>query len=236
MSHLLAQALNSTVDDILTAIAHGRRSVVDTKGKLAELHLHRLLLTFPFAEVNWVEKHGEPDFRVRLVYGELSFKDYKIECKNIRSLQVANPDKFQVELQKTRHSKTGKTERGYRNDHFHILAVCLFNRTGGWTFLFHAANTLPTDPKQPCYLQKMIAVPAPDSELGSWRRTPLEAIEDYEHARLQGIPADQRATDSGRCEEAAGGNEHEGVRADVQPDHRPGGGRNDQRTPAEHPG
>ena len=176
----------------------GRRSIVDTKGKLAELYLSRFLDTEPLAEVNWIEKHGEPDFKVRVVWDEFHYNDYKIECKNIRSPQAGNPGKYQVELQKTRHSKTGKTERGYRNDQFAVLAVCMFNRTGHWTFLFHAANTLPTDPKQPGYLQKMIQLPEPGEDQGTWRNTVMEAIQDYEYARLQGVHSDQR-TQIGRA-------------------------------------
>lgn len=194
MSHPLAQVLSSTAEDILTAISHGRRSVIDTKGKLAELYLHRILTSQAFAEVEWVEKDGQPDFKVRVTSTPWHFRDYKIECKNIRSSAVGKPGDFKVELQKTRHSKTGKTPRGYRNDHFHILAVCLFNRTGNWTYLFHATNTLPTDPTHPGYLQKMLPVPADLTQLGTWRTNIFEAIEDYEHACIQRVSPDQRTT------------------------------------------
>ncbi len=220
----------------MTAIAHGRRSIVDAKGKLAELQLHRYLTGLQesaFLEVLWLDEHNKPDFLLRVGRDAFHYSEYKIECKNVRSSNVGVPGPIKVELQKTRHSKTGKTKRNYQHDHFHILAVCMFNRTGHWTFLFRAANTLPKAQGESGYLQTMIPV---DSNV-LWRENITDAINDFEQVRDAGISSDRRVVhDTGRCKEAAGGNEHQGVRADDQQGTGPGGGSGDQQTASEHPG
>lgn len=217
MNHPLAITLGASEYDILTAICHGRRSVVDAKGKLAELFLYRLLQGNPtFAEVHWLDKHNHPDLKIRLNRDELHFSDYRVECKNIRSLSIGGNGGYRVELQKTRNSKDGKPTRSYPNDHFEILAVCMFNRTGNWTFLFHAANTLPTDPKQPRHLQKLIPLPAPGEPLGTWRADVVDAINDYEHAKLQGVCTDQPTAEPGRSEETPCGDADTGIRIDAE--------------------
>lgn len=236
LRHPLARALHCTEDDILTAIAHGRRSIVDAKGKLAELHLERYLtgLQEPaFLEVLWLDEHNKPDFVVRIGRDAFHYSEYKVECKNVRSPNAGVPGPVRVELQKTRHSKTGKTKRNYQHDHFHILAVCMFNRTGRWAFLFRASNTLPKASGESGYLQTMIPV---DSNV-LWRENIIDAINDFEQARDTGVSSDRRVVRvTGGSEEATSGNEYQGVRADDQQGAGPGGRPGNQPAALEYLG
>ena len=69
---------------------------------------------------------------------------------------------FKVELQKTRGGsdrRTGESTRYYRPDEFDVVAVCLFNQTGAWEFLYAAATDLQRHRHQPDRLEVMHPVP-----------------------------------------------------------------------------
>jgi hypothetical protein len=59
----------------------------------------------------------------------------------------------------TRNSKDGINTRSYRVGYFDILAVCTFNQTGKWDFLFVRANDLDVVEKNPNFLKIMQRVP-----------------------------------------------------------------------------
>jgi hypothetical protein len=81
---------------------------------------------------------------------------------------------WRVEIQKTRNQLTGGPARGYKNDEFEILAVCLFNQNGKWEFLFIPTDKLQTRPDFPEYLTIMQPVrPAAQDE---WKTTLEEVL------------------------------------------------------------
>ncbi|MCC6156861.1 MAG: helix-turn-helix transcriptional regulator [Deltaproteobacteria bacterium] len=175
--HPLLRNWNVSALDVVHAVHHGFRAQVDVKGKLAEWKLFQELEALrtdgAIASVQWLDEDNKPDF-ILTVAG----RDIVVECKNVRSkTKSERPDApIKVELQKTRNSKDGTNTRGYSTSHFHVLSVCLFNRTGRWTFLHVAVNNLATRPDDAKMLKVFHAVPA--SADSRWRSRIEEAIGD----------------------------------------------------------
>lgn len=165
IGHPLERSLNASARDILDAIKSGFRAQVDVKGKLAELYLYRRLRALQrerlISGLVWSDQDGEPDFFV-----EYRGRRTSIQCKNVRSgEQYKSGDRkaqFKVELQKTRGGtdpNTGERTRYYRADEFDIVAVCLFNQTGDWEFLYAAARNLAHHRRMRDRLEVMHPVP-----------------------------------------------------------------------------
>jgi hypothetical protein len=165
IDHPLERALNASARDILDAVSSGFRAQVDVKGKLAELYLFRALQFLAeqkvISDLHWSDKDGDPDFF-------LSYKGHRlsVQCKNVRAGQQyrkgENKGAYKVELQKTRGGidpKTGEKTRLYRPEEFDVVAVCLFNQTGAWEFLYAKASDLAHHRKQPDRLEVMHPVP-----------------------------------------------------------------------------
>ena len=135
MTHPLENKINAPAKDIMDAILAGFRTQIDIKGKLAELYLYRLLLDLKnrgiISNVEWLDTDGQPDFRIRYNNNHII-----IECKNLRNESYKTTPSYKVEIQKTRNSKDGTNTRSYRVEQFDILAVCLFNQTKQWEFVF----------------------------------------------------------------------------------------------------
>jgi len=138
---------------------------VDVRGKLAELYLFRALQLVErqgaISDLQWSDKDGEPDF-----FLSYNGRRRSIQCKNVRAKQQyrrgENAGSFKVELQKTRGGidpKTGEKTRLYRPNEFDLVAVCLFNQTGVWEFLYAKACDLARHRKQPDRLEVMHPVP-----------------------------------------------------------------------------
>jgi hypothetical protein len=167
--HPLEEMLNASAWDIMSAIQAGFRAQVDVKGKLAEYYLHQQLVDLRnqglFQKVEWQDRDGEPDFLV-----SVADRTLRVECKNIRS------NGYRVELQKTRNSRDGAPTRGYRIDEFDVLAVCLFNQTHEWQYLYTATRCLAQRANLPGYLVVMQRVPSEPGDF--WRESVREAIED----------------------------------------------------------
>jgi len=172
IDHPVEKLLNASARDILDAIKSGFRALVDVRGKLAELYLFRALRSIEeegiITDLRWSDKDGEPDFFLSYRGRVLS-----IQCKNIRAGQQyrtgENTGSFKVELQKTRGGidpNTGEKTRLYRPDEFDLVAVCLFNQTGAWEFLYAKAGDLARHRKQPDRLEVMH--PVPPRPTGSW--------------------------------------------------------------------
>jgi transcriptional regulator with XRE-family HTH domain len=177
--HPLEIKLNAAAEDILSAIHKGFRAIIDTKGKLAEYFLNRDLRGLQtkgvISDLVWYDKDGEPDFTFKF-HGE----SLRLECKNVRSPDDKRKnDLFRAELQKTRNSKDGAQTRAYRADQFEILSVCLFNRTGKWTYLHIAIHNLARREKFPELLEIMQTVPEVEP-YGHWRPSVIDALLDYE--------------------------------------------------------
>jgi transcriptional regulator with XRE-family HTH domain len=177
--HPLELKLNAPSDDILSAIQRGFRAIIDTKGKLAEYFLHRQLDELQtknvIKDLVWSDADGKPDFTFQFHQTNL-----RLECKNVRSPdEKRKNDSFRAELQKTRNSKDGTPTRAYRADHFEILSVCLFNRTGAWTYLHVSVHNLARRKSFPELLEIMQAIPQVEP-YGHWRPSLIDALSDYE--------------------------------------------------------
>jgi hypothetical protein len=126
-------------------------------------------------ELVWFDADGKPDFT--LVYHG---RTLRVECKNVRSPdEKRKSDSYRVELQKTRNSKDGTPTRAYRADHFDLLSVCLFNRTGQWTYLHTSARRLARRRQAPDLLEIMQAVPD-RGPARHWKASFQEALIDHE--------------------------------------------------------
>lgn len=172
-SHPLEHDLNADANDILSAIQKGFRAIIDVKGKLAEYflaqELARLKTSGVLTEYHWADKDGEPDFVIEYQEHRL-----KIECKNVRSKELfRSPPSYKIELQKTRNSKDGTNTRGYKRNEFDILAVCLFNHTKRWEYLFICTSRLQVRPKERTFLK--IMQPVPFAAATPWHSN-LEAV------------------------------------------------------------
>jgi len=182
--HPLESELSAESADVLSAIQLGFRAKIDAKGKLAEYFLHRELAALEERKViqrlDWSDEDGEPDFT--LVFRR---REIRVECKNIRSPDgKRRRDSCRVELQKTRNSMDGIPTRAYRVDHFDILSVCMFNRTGSWSYLHASARRLARRREAPDLLEIMQPVPERGAS-GFWKASFEQAPADHEEA----IPA-----------------------------------------------
>ena len=177
VEHPLELKFNAPAWDILSAIERGARSQVDVKGKLAEWFLFKQLDDLKARGIiearTWYDAYGHPDFDV-----VLRGCTFRMECKNIRSGKMPKKigDNYRVEVQKTRNQLTGGPARGYKVDEFEILAVCLFNQTGQWEYLFVMSSQLERRVEHPDYLVIMQTVPP--SPRGVWKGTLPEILND----------------------------------------------------------
>jgi transcriptional regulator with XRE-family HTH domain len=177
--HPLLLKWKVSANDIIEAVSQGFRAQVDVKGKLAEWMLFKELKRFRengiVNEIEWLDEDGKPDFIV-----DVGKRKVVVECKNVRSPDTKrkSPEPIRVELQRTRNAMDGSNTRGYSTDHFDVLSVCLFNRTGNWDFIHISMKNLLTRPNNPGFLKVMQNV-SPESEY-PWRATFIEAVRDSE--------------------------------------------------------
>ena len=175
MTHELEKLLNAPAEDIMDAIIRGFRAQIDVKGKLAELYVFRYLQKLEsenhINDLRWLDIDGMPDF-------EFNFneKTYLVECKNLRNEIYKKSPAYKVEIQKTRNSKDGSNTRSYKVDYFDILAVCMFNQTSKWEFLFIKSTDLDVDENDPNRLKIMQRCPIEPRP--PWRKNLLDILRD----------------------------------------------------------
>lgn len=93
-----------------------------------------------------------------------------MECKNVRNEVYKTPEfSYKVEIQRTRNSKDGSNTRSYRVGYFDVLAVCTFNQTGRWDFMFIRVKDLDVVENNPDFLRIMQRVPT--DIIDPWKRT-----------------------------------------------------------------
>lgn len=175
MTHDLEDLLKAPAADIMDAIMMGFRAQVDVKGKLAELYLFRYLKSLAakglIENLEWRDKDAIPDFAFTY-----RGKRYQMECKNVRNEVYKTPEfSYKVEIQRTRNSKDGSNTRSYRVGYFDILAVCIFNQTGKWDFMFIRAKDLEVVEKSSDLLRIMQRVPT--NETGPWKSDLIDVLE-----------------------------------------------------------
>lgn len=175
MKHELEKLLQAPAEDIMDAIMRGFRAQIDVKGKLAELYLYRYLKMLEsnghIEDLNWLDSDGMVDFEFKF-----NNKKYLVECKNLRNEVYKTHPAYKVEIQKTRNSKDGTNTRSYRVDHFDILAVCLFNQTSKWEFVFIKSNELEFNTDDPNLLKVMQRCPMTPQL--PWRTNLLSLLQD----------------------------------------------------------
>lgn len=133
--HELEDLFGLDAATILDIVDSNFRLGVAVRGSVAEHHLGRVLAGDPaVAEVEPIDKDGQPDFRVTLTDGRV----LTIECKNALR-ETYKTGEAKVEAQKTRDSGAG---RKYPYDAFDVLAACMFSVSGRWTFKFKRAADL----------------------------------------------------------------------------------------------
>jgi len=133
--HELEDLFGLDAATILDIVDSNFRLGVAVRGSVAEHHLGRVLADDPaVAEVEPIDKDGQPDFRVTLTDGRV----LTIECKNALR-ETYRTGEAKVETQKTRDSGAG---RKYPYDAFDVLAACMFSVSGRWTFKFKRAAAL----------------------------------------------------------------------------------------------
>jgi len=184
INHPLEKKLNAPASDILEAVSNGFRSIMNVKGQLAELYLYHKLQDLEKAGIisnlRWIDKDDEPDFSFKYKGRTMS-----IECKNVRN-EVYKRDHgdqykkgwYKAETQKTRSGidpSTGEQTRAYRVDRFDILAVCLFNQTEKWQYLFCPSRELLRHPKLPDRLATF--QPVPPTQQGKWTENLEDALD-----------------------------------------------------------
>lgn len=151
MPHPLEIQYDLTATELLDAIDRRFRLTVALEGAVAEVHFERKLKVA--TQEGWLatyEGHdldGMPDFTGRTLVG----RELRVEVKTIR-----NSTKPQVELQKTRASKSDASSRYYDRHHFDVVAVCMGRKTGRWSqFLYALVRELPENRKYANKLQVM---------------------------------------------------------------------------------
>jgi hypothetical protein len=177
LAHELEDLLNAPASDIMEAILKGFRAQVDVKGKLAELYLYRYLEGLEnqgtIQSLEWRDKDGHPDFAF-----ESKGKSYQMECKNLRNEVYKKPEfSYKVEIQRTRNSKDGSNTRSYRADYFDILAVCTFNQTDKWDFMFIRADDLEIVKDNPELLKIMQRVPTKITN--PWKKDLIDVLNSF---------------------------------------------------------
>ncbi len=139
LRHELEVAFDLKPGEIFTVLSERRRLTTAVRGGVAELHLGRVLDKVEGAEVEGIDKDGQPDFDVRVGREHL-----RVECKNVLSTKV-DPDTKEpvVELWKTRGKVPGRL---YDRDHFDVVAACLWAQTKKWEFRFKRTRDMPSYP------------------------------------------------------------------------------------------
>ena len=95
--------------------------------------------------------------------------------QKLRNETYKTPEKaYKVAIQKTRNSKDGTNTRSYRVDYFDILAVCMFNQTGEWRFVFIKSSDLEVVTENTSLLKIMQRVPTEIE--GPWKTDLLEVL------------------------------------------------------------
>jgi hypothetical protein len=169
--HQLEELLNADATDIMSAVMGGFRAIIDVKGKLAEYFLGKQFAALKKQGVIdsyvWNDRDGQPDFQVRFQGVDLLIEAKNVRTPGERKRPVTGERPYRVELQKTRNSKDGTNTRGYRVEEFDCLAVCLFNETGKWDYLYTTVPELVRRETDTGFLKIMQEVPRTAS--GIWK-------------------------------------------------------------------
>lgn len=149
--------------EILDVVLKNNRCLMNLKGAIAQEHLSRHLQALKDAgrikDFGQIDVDGQPDFWV-LYQG----RRYLLECKNVQKEPKGRNKSITVDFWRTRYQKTkGPISRFYHESDFHVLAACLFNRTGDWGFRFIRTSALPRHPDDNSYFSNKVSL-GPDTD------------------------------------------------------------------------
>lgn len=135
VAHVLEIAFGLSAREILDLIASQRRVLMNVRGSIAELHLHKHLRSIKkLSKVLHPDRDAPPDFEVLF-----QRRTYGIECKNLLRDSKRRP---KVDFQRTRAPKGNPCGRYYSPESFQVLAACMEAATGRWEFNFCPTHVL----------------------------------------------------------------------------------------------
>ena len=155
--HPLEIEFSLSAREILDVILRRNRCHINVRGAVAEYHLFRLLTSYRndglIDDFEDFDRNGYPDLAV-----PYRGRTFLIECKNVEKAK-SESSRFTVDFQRTRNPIGRPQYRFYTPDEFHILAACLWNRTGRWEFAYVATVDLPRHSSYPDRLSNRVAIP-----------------------------------------------------------------------------
>ncbi len=177
--HELESQFGLSARDILDVIRQHNRCLISVRGAIAEEHLRRILERLQQRKVietfAQIDRDGYPDFEVRY-----SGQTFLIECKNVEKAKRRSPsERITVDFQRTRNQRLGLERRFYKPDEFHVLAACLWNRTGRWSFVYAPTGRLPRHPRYGDRLYNRVVVPLADDHLDApWSESLTDVLDE----------------------------------------------------------
>ena len=133
---------------------------MNVKGAIAQEHLFHYLTALQEAghiqDIKQIDQDGKPDFSILF-----SGRKIYLECKNVQKELKGKDKSITVDFWRTRYQKTqGPISRYYHESEFHVLAACLFNRTGEWRFRFIRTSVLPRHPEDSTRFSNRVSLEA----------------------------------------------------------------------------
>ncbi len=134
---------------------------------MAQEHLRRYLDHTKnkglIADYRTIDEDGKPDFAV--IYRG---REYLIECKNVQ--KTMRKSEVTVDFMRTRYAKTeGPQGRFYKISEFQVLAACMYNQLGVWTFKFISTDRLSPHPQYVDRLDNKVSLGASTAYYSSWQ-------------------------------------------------------------------
>lgn len=179
--HPLEQAFELSAYEILDVILNRNRCLIAVRGAIAEEHLKRKLQFLKaegqIEDFEEYDKDGQPDFVIFLIE-----QRFRLECKNVEK-QKGHKEEITIDFQRTRaptgarNPNVGREGRYYKPEEFEVLAACLWNRTGKWTYVFVATKDLPRHSEFPDRLSNRVTVPLhADSLSEPWSHSLVDVL------------------------------------------------------------
>ena len=166
--HELDRAFQLPASEILDVVLKNNRCFVNLKGAIAQEHLARYLKRLVDAgliqDFEPIDEDGRPDFLV-----EFKGKHLLLECKNVQKGTGRKDKSITIDFWRTRYQKTqGPISRYYHQSEFQVLAACLFNRTGEWSFRFIQTSVLTRHPDDSERFSNRVSLEADTSYATEW--------------------------------------------------------------------
>ena len=157
IGHPIERMLSVSAHDILDALDNGSRARAELKGKLAELFAGRYLDGLQMRGVidlyEWQDSVDEPTFVVWPRGGPAM----TVKVQSVRP----GIGPLRIETQRLGATIKDPMSRHYRVDEFDVVAACLYELTGEWTYIFARANELRRSAVDDRYLDTIQVIRQP---------------------------------------------------------------------------